>query len=229
VARALLAVLVAASLCSGCYLSHEVADVDAVSPSDAGVTCPVPDASVSRVVGTSPHTIDSVSSAWTAEYRPVNGVQVTSFAPTYHLDDGTSWEAGQYSAAMALMQLRSIEPRGTTLRYHMVIDGPRLWEQTDGDHGEHAANFRLDQGSELVLEATRGSQTATLDAYVRVAADEPATVRDARFHYLSAPLCAEVHVTAHYQLISGVFDESTFDARFEYSAEAVIDFRMVHP
>ncbi|WP_434047540.1 MULTISPECIES: hypothetical protein [Sorangium] len=50
--------------------------------------------------------------------------------------------------------------------------------------------------------------------------DRPANYRDARFNYLSAPLCSSVPLTVTYQLRGTTFQETTQSGSFEFVSEA---------
>jgi hypothetical protein len=151
-------------------------------------------------------------------------MRIAGFHGTYYLSDGSSWPSGAGTADQAFMTLDHFTREGSVIRYHMTTPD-LIVRRTDGSFGDHAANYRLETLEHLIIVAQYDSPVGTVTSEALIAIDEPTTIVDERFNFLSAPLCSAVPITITYELLGGhVFDETLFDAEFVFTSYTVVDF-----
>lgn len=173
-------------------------------------------------------TIDRMSFGVTYSdtYSPATGLVIFGPAKTYYLSNGTSWGsgAGTYYLARAIFDRAEIV--GATIRYY--FNPPALgflYKQTDYDSGDHSSNGSLAPAGPLVLEATLGSNTATMSGDVSIQSNVPANYTEPRFNYWSAPMGAIVPFRATFNLLGGAsFTAATFATSFSYSNAGEVNF-----
>ncbi|MDP3207821.1 MAG: hypothetical protein Q8M65_01605, partial [Rhodoglobus sp.] len=189
--------------------------VDASSPGDVR-RVDVPD-------GLSPFTIDWMEWENSERYGPGGALQIGTSIGRYGLSDGRTWRSGAGTARSHLLRYDRVARDGATLRYALTITG-NLFDRTDYDSGDDAANFRLEAAGPIEIVAAEGGTTGTMRGLARVLLDEPANYRDQRFHRLSAPVGAVVRYTATFTLRGATFTMGLFDGSFGYDARVRVEF-----
>ncbi len=171
----------------------------------------------------SPYTIDRITASESTSYSPQGTVYIVGRIDDYYLNNGSSWSSGAGSYSYGNMSYRSISRQGVELLYQFDSGGLIL-RPTDYDSGDHSAHFQLDVYGPLVLRATEGATTATLNGLAEIVFDGPANYADSRFHMLSSPVGSIIPFEAIFTLKNGkTFTETIFTESFNYTVTAEID------
>lgn len=178
--------------------------------------------------GLSPFTIDWMEWENSERYGPGGALQMGTSIGRYGLSDGRSWRSGAGTARTHLLRPAGVTRDGASLRYALTITGD-LFNRTDYDSGDDAANYRLEAAGPIEIVAAEGSTTGVVNGLARVALDEPANYRDMRFHRLSAPVGAVVRYTATFTLRGATFTTGLVDGAFGYDVRMRVDFTDVVP
>ncbi|MDB4930609.1 MAG: Outer rane assembly lipoprotein YfgL [Myxococcaceae bacterium] len=202
--------------------------IDAPTPDAVDAATPVDVRRVDVADGLSPYTIDWMEWDDSNRYGPGGALQIASSIGRYGLSDGRTWRSGAGTARSHVLRYDRVAREGTTLRYALTITGS-LFDRTDYDSGDDAANCRLEAAGPIEIVAAEGASTGVVRGLARVAADEPANYRDQRFHRLSAPVGSVVRYTATFTLRDATFTTGLFDASFGYSAITRFEFTSVVP
>jgi hypothetical protein len=142
---------------------------------------------------------------------------------SYQLSDGTSWQSGAGSFGWGHAMFSSVSLSGSTLSYTLATNSPVAEMFTDFDGGNHSAQGQFDFASPLILQATLGSNTATLSGELQVISNDITWYGEPRFNYFTAPVGAIVPFQMTYRLTSGAWELNTFDSSFNYFATGSID------
>jgi hypothetical protein len=148
-------------------------------------------------------------------------------ADTYALSNGTSWQSGAGSYYLKGSYLDHVEIDGATVRY--VLRAPAdglMYQQTDYDSGDHSAQGSLGTTNVLVLEATIGSTTATIQGDATIVSNDATWYGD-RFNYYSAVPGSSVPFKLTYTIHGTTWQPGTFDSPFSYDNVGIVDFS--HP
>ena len=177
-----------------------------------------------------PATIDRMTTkTYHSPYSTIGTLTLVESADVYYLSNGTQWSSGAGMGRLHSSQVSSVDVFGPTVRY--VLSPPAtglIYEQIDGNAGDHSSQGTLGPSGPLVLEAQIGSTTAVLRGNALVVSNNLTFYGEPRFNYFTALVGSVVPFEMVYTITGGAtWQADTFTKSLACTGSGFVDF--AHP